>query len=101
MKDKLIQLIESAISLLTDCELLDQADWFKEKKNAIDKTDGSISEIRPFVKEIRGILAGMGSFSDLSLEPSIESGMSYDDANKRKWEIADALDDITGEILKS
>ena len=100
MKNKLIQIIANVIALLGDCELFDQADWFREKMNAIEKTDGSISELQPLAKEIRNIIAGMGSFSDLSLEPSKESGMSDDDANKEKWELADKLDHITGEILK-
>lgn len=100
MKLRLIQTIQGIIELLGICGLVPQVDWLRSRLIEIEKAEDSISALRPYAEELRAIIARMGSLTDLWLEPKGGSGMSEDAANSRKWELADELDEITGQILK-
>lgn len=53
----------------------------------------------PIFKEIQGILAGMGSFSDLPLSPSPESGLTREQARLRQWDLVSEIDEAI-DLLK-
>ena len=101
MKLRLIQVIKDLIDLLDLCGLENQVDWLRSRLQKIKDAEDSIPALKPYAKELRAIIAGMGSFTDLSLEPKAGTGMSEQEANRRKWELADNLDEITGKIVTS
>jgi hypothetical protein len=101
MKSRLLQTLQSIIELLDLCSGLDrQVDWIRSRMVEIEKAEDSIPVLKQYAEELRAIITGMGSFTDLALEPRIDAGISEKAANRRKWELADQLDEITGQVLK-
>jgi hypothetical protein len=90
--------LASVIDLLHKCRMSNKAEWFLERLQRInnDPSDKVLSDV---AKEVRSVIAGMGSYTDLSLQPSPESGMSEADAQEMQWRLADDLDAATGRIL--
>ena len=100
MIEKLESALGRTIELLENCKHRDKAVWFRDNLNRL-RVDGSQpSEIRKTAEAIRSVLAGMGSFSDLSLVPSAESGLSIRDAHQLQWALVEELDSVTEEILR-
>ena len=100
MKDDLIQAVIRVIHMLDICGMREQVDWFKLRLNQIQASPDTSDALKPYAKEIRGILAGMGSLSDLSLDPPPNSEVSECEANQMKWALVDELDRITRAIIK-
>ena len=100
MKGRLQSVLERTVKLLLDCELEEQAAWFSNHLERLRNCSGSSTVVRDVAAKIQAILAGMGSFSDLSLQPSAGSKLSELEAHEMKWALANELDDIAGEILK-
>jgi hypothetical protein len=99
MKSKLKAVLNSAASLLHDCAIEEHAGWFREQVARLERND-SDSTVTEVATDVRSIIAGMGSFSDLSLQPGIDSGLSEQEVNDIKWNIVDKLNSITDEILR-
>lgn len=95
---KLSEALAGVIDLLAHCRMSDKAVWFLER---LQKISGDISK-EDFVEvanEVRAVIAGIGSFSDQSLQPTLESGLSEMEAQQMQWQLADELDAATSEIL--
>ena len=95
----LTEALASVIELLRKCRMSNKAEWFSERLQRIsnDQSDKVLIEV---AKEVRSVIAGMGSYTDLSLQPSPESGLSEMDAQQMQWSLADDLDAATTRILK-
>lgn len=95
LKDSLAHVID----LLHKCRMSHKAEWFLERLQRINN-DPSVKVLMEVANDVRSVIAGMGSFTDLSLQPSPESGMSEVDAHEMQWRLADDLDAATSRILK-
>ncbi len=98
--EKLQDVLKRTAQLLVECELDEQASWFKDQLHRVRESGSDLAEVTSVASEVRSIIAGMGSFSDLSLQPSIHSKLSESQALKIKWNLADEMDAITAAILK-
>ncbi len=96
---ELMDTLVSVIDLLNNCQMSNKAEWFFERLQRI-KNDSSDLVLIEVAKEVRSVIAGIGSFTDLSLQPSTESGMSAMDAEKMQWRLADDIDTATCRILQ-
>jgi len=99
MKERLVSALGDVVELLLSCGLQSRADWFSLRLGVIRSSATSPEQLKITVREIRGIVAGMGSFTDLSLVPLKETGLTKDWARKKQWELADELDEVTGALL--
>ena len=89
----LVDALDELASLLRACNQVDQATWTEERRvRAASASDDELAEVK---KEVRGILAGMGSLSDLYLVPEPESGMDEAEARRRQFDLLDRLDALT------
>ena len=100
MNEKLESALGRTIELLENCKHRDKAVWFRDHLDRLRDEGSQPSEIRKTAEAIRSVLAGMGSFSDLSLVPSAESGLSIRDAHQLQWALVEELDSVTEEILR-
>jgi hypothetical protein len=100
MKEQLIRTLKKAVDLLAACNLPSRADWFNSRMDVIQSDATSPELFDKTVREIRGIIAGMGSFTDLSLVPSRTSALTEETARRLQWEIADELDEATAGLIK-
>ena len=95
--EEIISLLNKAIWLLKECNYPDKALWFEEKVS--DLKAGNKKEINNTLEEIKYILAGMGSFSDLPLIPKEGSNLNESDARYMQWDLVEQLGDkITYQI---
>jgi len=89
-------IIAHLITLLSEAALLcevsgyeDSANWFRDRIRMIkNPTMASFPEV---LDEIGSVLAGMGSFSDLSLTPSANSGISREQARLCQWVLVEEI----------
>jgi hypothetical protein len=89
----LVDALDELASLLRTCNQPDQARWTEERRAmAAAATGDQLTEVK---KEIRGVLAGMGSLSDLHLVPEPGSGLDKAEARRRQFDLVDRLDDLT------
>lgn len=92
MKKNLIDTVEAIATLLALCSLDDQADWFRAKGATLRVERIDSPKFQEELRDIKRIIAGMGSFTDLSLTPGIGSGLNREEARLRQWELAEQLD---------
>ena len=100
MSSSLIRTLEEIVSLLSLCDLTDEANWFESRLVKLRKVDSTPSERRDVLAEIRSIVAGMGSFTDLPLNPPRGSKLSRAELRSRKWDLAERLDKAIAIELK-
>jgi len=100
MNEKLERALERTIELLENCKHSDKAVWFRDHLHRLRDEGSQPSAIRETAEAIRSVLAGMGSFSDLSLIPSTECGLSIRDAHQLQWRLVEELDSVTEDILR-
>jgi secreted Zn-dependent insulinase-like peptidase len=98
-RKELMDSLVSVIDLLNNCQMSNKVEWFFERLQRI-KNDSSDLVLIEVAKEVRSVIAGIGSYTDLSLQPSVESGMSEMDAQKMQWSLADDMDTATCRILQ-
>lgn len=101
VKNRLEHVLEEVVALLVECNHSDKAEWFCDRLHHLRDKNCTTSQLEEIAGQIRTILAGMGSFSDLSLVPSEDSDLSVRDAHELQWDLAEALDSVTEEILRS
>lgn len=93
MRTELHETLDALIELLQLCGWEELATWFNTRlerlKQFPDLGDPQAQEI---MAEIRSVLAGQGSLTDLPLSPAPASGLSRDDARKKQWALAKRLD---------
>lgn len=95
--DEIILLLNKAVWLLRECNYFDKANWFEEKISELNA--GNKNETINTLREIKSILAGMGSFSDLPLMPEKGSNITHSDAREIQWDLVEQLGDkITYQI---
>jgi hypothetical protein len=92
--DAFLSVLDDLTALLRACGELDQANWVEERK-ARAETANNGADVEEVKHEVRGVLAGMGSLSDLYLDPNPESGLGKDEARRRQFELVDRLDELT------
>ena len=90
MIDDLTALLTEAATLCESSGYTDQSKWFLDRVGII--TSSGSSDLPTVLKEIKDMLAGMGSFSDLSLSPSPDSGMTREQARHRQWNLVSEID---------
>ena len=98
MTMKLIQVIDQIVELLSMCNWQENADWFKAKRKLLLELNPQDEAFRELV-EIKSIIGGMGSFSDLPLYPKQGVGLTAQDVRNRQWDLAEQLDQAIDELL--
>ena len=95
MSRNILIIIDEIIKLLNLCAHKDQAKWFQERKNTIRDTE-NIEEYAAALKEIKRVLVGMGSFTDLPMCPTNSRALSAKEARHLQWELASKLGEAIG-----
>lgn len=98
---RLLELLIEIEQLLNACGYDDQANWFLERRTLLATEGLPEQRVRSVLTELRGIIAGMGSFSDLSMVPTSLTGLSREEARTRQWDLADELDEEIERMLQS
>lgn len=99
-RKELAESLAGVIDLLRKCRMSNKAEWFLERLQRIEN-DASGDLLIEVAKEVRSVIAGIGSYTDLSLQPTTESGITDIEAQEMQWRLADDLDSATSKILKS
>jgi hypothetical protein len=85
--------LDELAALLRACNHVDRARWTEERRALVTAATGDqLTEVK---KEIRSVLAGMGSLSDLFLVPESGSGFDTAEARRRQFDLVDRLDELT------
>jgi hypothetical protein len=93
-KVKLLNVINQISTLLSSCGWKDKSDWFQQKRSALEPLEPDSIEFKAILKEIRDILVGMGSFSDLPMMPEKGSHLSRRQASTTQWDLATQLAEL-------
>lgn len=99
MVSKIISIVEEIINLLAICGYTSQVEWFKERLEILSSNTSDSEIVHETLAEIRSVLGGMGSLSDLSMVPVDSSKMTREQANQLKWELIDLLDEEVAKEL--
>jgi hypothetical protein len=99
MKDRVIEIMSSVVALLRACGEFKRAEWFLGRAETLRKEPPSSIHFRDTLIEIRGILGGMGSFSDLSLTPVSFAEFSPEEARHQQWQLTENLSLAIDRIL--
>ncbi|MBK8423010.1 MAG: hypothetical protein IPL30_03725 [Elusimicrobia bacterium] len=91
MKTSILKLLSETENLLKKCGQGDHAAWINEKARAIKNDKADPKQLKKHYKEIKNILGGMGSFSDLVLIPKKASGLSSAKAEAKQRELIEKL----------
>lgn len=99
MKEQLLAVLSRVVDLLEACGEARRGSWFRERLETLGKEPVESEKFQAVIREIKGIIAGMGSFVDLHLEPKPGSGLSVEKARMLQWDLADELSDAIGELM--
>lgn len=99
MRDTLLNLISRTIELLKDCGWQDKASWFEEIRTVFETKSTETDVFQQKLNELDRILAGMGSFSDLSLA-SKSGKLSDQEVRRIQWELVEEIGDAINELSK-
>lgn len=100
MREKLFTTLCRVIDLLGICGEKNRAEWFGARLEILIREPSHSERFQQLIRELRGVLAGMGSFSDLSLSPSSDVELSRQEARDLQWQLIDELDEAIGELLE-
>ncbi len=92
MKSKLLTTLAEIIGLLTSCGEMTRAEWFRQKLLVLEREASSSAGFQVVIGELRRILVGMGSLSDLSLTPVASSGLTRQEIRNLQWQLVEDLD---------
>lgn len=87
----ILGLLAETESLLKKCGQKEHAAWINEKTRAIKQDEGDPKKLKKHYKEIKNILGGMGSFSDLVLIPKKGSGLTAVKVEKTQRDLIEKL----------
>ena len=99
MKEKLFRTMDEIVELLEKCDWDDNASWFRSKQQVLRKLDSHSEEFRRELAELKGIIGGMGSFTDMPLYPKKGGKLTAEEAKNRQWDLAERLGLAVDEIL--
>ncbi|MBK7207958.1 MAG: hypothetical protein IPH91_06740 [Elusimicrobia bacterium] len=91
MKTSIPKLLSEVEDLLSKCGQKEHASWIHEKKAAVIKDKSDSKKLKTHYKEIKNILGGMGSLSDLVLTPNKGVGLTPAIAEQKKRCLVDEL----------
>lgn len=91
MKTSILKLLSETESLLKKCGQREHAAWVNQKARAIKQDNADPNKLKKHYKEIKNILGGMGSFSDLVLIPIKSSGLTPEKAEIAQRELIEKL----------
>lgn len=100
MNYKLCKLLTEASNLLEECGYHDKSKWFLERINILYNEDNNSDIFKRTALEIKSVLGGMGSFSDLSMIPEPGSTISAEQARLLRWDLSEEIDDEICVLLK-
>jgi hypothetical protein len=100
IKTRLGEILKQIIELLDGCGLTTMAQWFRERLLVVSREEPSSEAFQCVIKEIKSIIAGMGSFTDLPLTHIAPSRLTPEMARRRQWELADQLDEAIAALLE-
>lgn len=99
MKDKLLVTLQKIKKLLKDCGWNEKAGWFGERIERINSLDVNSSEFVEVLRDIKNIIAGMGSLTDLPLLPGKGTKLTEQQARAMQWDLAAELGNIIDGML--
>lgn len=89
MSNEVLELLAQVIVLLEDCDWPEQAGWFADVRNALERPS-SDAELQENLCKLDKALSGMGSFTDLPLVPK-SGNLSVEKARDLQWNLAQRL----------
>lgn len=95
--NKLDELLVQASRLSSECGWSSQATWFDEMRESLKDAQHDPPVFLAILDELDRALAGMGSFSDLPLQPPLDR-MTVQGARDRQWKLVAALGDLIAEL---
>lgn len=99
MKQRLLQLMDEAAELLVACGWSDRAEWFRGVESRLRIEAPESREFKEELTSLRGILGGMGSFSDLPLVPLPGMALTEEEAKVRQWDLVEDLEEAIQALL--
>ena len=99
MRDKLLVTLMRIVELLRSCGERTRAEWFRERLAVLEGEHSESERFQEVIRELRGVLAGMGSLSDLSLNPTSASGLTRQEVRDQQWELVEDLDHAIAGLL--
>jgi len=100
MIENLIEIIKKIINLLDQCGYYQKSEWFTKKMEVFLKNPVDSDSFQNDLREVKSIIGGMGSFSDLPMIPNEDSNLTKDEARKMQWTLADDLYEEIGRITR-
>ena len=92
--------MEEIVRLLVLCGWDEKATWFRQKEARLRQLgEGSIA-FKEELKELKNVIVGMGSFSDLPLYPKKDAGLTEQEARARQWDLTEELGNAIREALR-
>jgi hypothetical protein len=80
--------------LLRRCGERAPADWVAQRRASVAAGGPEAAAAR---RDVRGVLAGMGSLSDISLQPRPDSGLSIAEVERRRADLLRRLSGLTSD----
>ena len=99
MRDKLLVTLMKIVELLTSCGERTRAEWFRGRLEVLKSERLESKKFQEVIHELHGVLAGMGSLSDLSLNPAPTSGLTRQEARNQQWDLVEDLDEAISGLL--
>ncbi len=89
---KIISILTEIVDLLKESNCPEPAKWYEEKIQHLKAAEPKSADFKKIIEEIENTLGGMGSFSDLSLNPSKNSKFTREQARNKQWELVEEFD---------
>ncbi|MBV9071217.1 MAG: hypothetical protein JO093_14100 [Acidobacteria bacterium] len=101
MKKKLVETLRQIETLLRECGWDDRASWLAKRRNIIEHTSYRNDKFHDVLTELKSIIAGMGSLSDVPMYPKEGSSITAKEAFARHWDLVQTLDETLAAMLKT
>jgi hypothetical protein len=88
--EHLSELLLQTADLLNECGWYDRADWFDGVRESLNSKNSDSPEFKSEIEKLNKALAGMGSFSDIPLQPRTGK-MSPQEASDWQWRLTEEI----------
>lgn len=94
MKQEIVKTLGAMAELLSSCGWTDQAIRLKAAMTRISSKRTSRADVASAVTDLKKVIAGQGSFTDIPLSPLPGCHLSREELRCRQWALAVKLDEL-------
>lgn len=98
MKSEIENALIDMIDLLVQAKFYQKANWYKQRLDSLKKLSESSDEFKKIALELKGSIAGMGSFSDVPLYSLGKNSVERIAINKLQSELGEKLYELTNSL---